>query len=305
MSFKRRVLSALGKEELLEIGRGLELDVTTRMTVDELREALARSKRAKLESIVHDSLSRDTLKEICRAVSIDDSGKEKAALIDRIFEAGGGKRADSPVYTLDKGSLTSSIARERGAADQTVPLHTWNPPPPGMLPGFEDVATPKPAATKSKKKKADRRRGGTADSEAVIAGTLKAALQQFALGAAGGYSGRDAHVAFTTHLLECFGWTNGRPDGVEIPRVFSIADAGQRALREVALWWPERRTMMEVAPHDAVLSFAWKDLVRVCLQLTPVPQYADQPARSAPVRSRARPRSPSTRDPDRRSAEVQ
>jgi hypothetical protein len=31
MSFKRRVLSALGKNVLLEIGRGLELDVTTRM----------------------------------------------------------------------------------------------------------------------------------------------------------------------------------------------------------------------------------------------------------------------------------
>lgn len=30
---------------------------------------------------------------------------------------------------------------------------------------------------------------------------------------------------------------------------------------------------MEVAAHDAVLDFAWKDLVRVCLQLDPIPQY--------------------------------
>ncbi len=35
MSFKRRVLSALGKDLLLEIGRGLELEVTTRMGVEE------------------------------------------------------------------------------------------------------------------------------------------------------------------------------------------------------------------------------------------------------------------------------
>src|SRR5512140_3114637 len=40
MSFKRRVLAALGKDVLLEIGRGLKLDVTTRMGVEELRDAL-------------------------------------------------------------------------------------------------------------------------------------------------------------------------------------------------------------------------------------------------------------------------
>jgi hypothetical protein len=36
------------------------------------------------------------------------------------------------------------------------------------------------------------------------------------------------------HLLECFGWKDGRPDGVEIPRLFVIADAGRRVEREVA-----------------------------------------------------------------------
>lgn len=35
MSFKRRVLSALGKDVLLEIGRGLEFEVTTRMSVED------------------------------------------------------------------------------------------------------------------------------------------------------------------------------------------------------------------------------------------------------------------------------
>nr|MBA3404984.1 class I SAM-dependent DNA methyltransferase [Gemmatimonadaceae bacterium] len=98
-------------------------------------------------------------------------------------------------------------------------------------------------------------------------------LQQFALGAAGGYTGRDAHLAFTTHLLECFGWKDGRPEGAEIPRLLAIADGGKHVEREVALWWAERRTLMEVAAHDAVLDFAWKDLVRVCLQLDPIPQY--------------------------------
>lgn len=263
MSFKRRVLSALGKDLLLEIGRGLELDVTTRMGVEELRDALAKSKRAKLDAIVQESLPRDTLKEICDAVGLDDTGKEKAALVERILAAGVGKTANGVGYTIAPSATKASRAAEGGAAFGT------------LLPGLGDVPATKPTKSKGTgNKKADqRRRGGVTEADAVIAGTLKAALQQFALGAAGGYTGRDAHLAFTTHLLECFGWKDGRPEGAEIPKRFAIADAGQRIEREVALWWRERRTLMEVAAHDAVLDFAWKDLVRVCLQLDPIPQY--------------------------------
>src|SRR5688500_4809669 len=61
MSFKRRVLSALGKDLLLEIGRGLELDVTTRMRVDELRDALAKSKRVTLDATASLALAAGNL----------------------------------------------------------------------------------------------------------------------------------------------------------------------------------------------------------------------------------------------------
>ena len=263
MSFKRRVLSALGKDQLLEICRGLELDVTTRMGVEELRGALARSKRVKLDAIVHELLSRDTLEAICGAVGLDDTGKEKAALVERILAAGNGKTVNGVGYAIDPSATQASTAAERGAAFGA------------SLPGLADGPAAKPTRSNAKgtRKAEQRRRGGMSEGDAVVAGTLKAALQQFALGAAGGYSGRDAHLAFTTHLLECFGWPDGRPEGAEIPKQFAIADAGQRVEREVALWWRERRTLMEVAAHDAVLGFAWKDLVRVCLQLDPVPQY--------------------------------
>jgi type I restriction enzyme M protein len=108
MSFKRRVLSALGKDLLLQIGRGLELEVTARMRVDELREVLAGSKRARLEVIVQESLPRDTLKEICGAVGLDDTGKEKAALVERILAAGGVTTAadgDDPVAPPASGAI--------------------------------------------------------------------------------------------------------------------------------------------------------------------------------------------------------
>lgn len=254
MTFKRRVLSVFGKDQLLEIGRGLGLDINTRMTVAELRDALAGSKKAKLALLVTDALARDTLKEICRACGLDDTGKEKQPLVERILAAGGsGQPSNLDEDTADSGS----------AGDGSVGL--------GTLPG-SDVAK----ETKGKRKTskgAERRRAGVPESDAVVSGSLKAALRQFALAAAGGYRGHGAAVNFASHLLECFGWKDGRPEGATIPHTLRIAEGGQLVDREVALWWRERRTMLAVVPHDAVLDFAWKDLLRACLQSDPPPQY--------------------------------
>ncbi|MGE0399154.1 MAG: DNA methyltransferase [Kofleriaceae bacterium] len=255
MTFKRRVLSALGKDELLAIGRELALDVTTRMAVDDLRDAVAKSKRAGLSAIVRESLPRDVLKDICVAVGLDSSGKEKAALVEKILAAGEGNGTAS--YKIDPGTAKGSKA-----AEGTTKVG-------GLLDGLASVPGKPPKGKGAQK----RRRAGITDGEAAVAGTLKAALRQFALGAAGGYTGRDAHLAFTTHLLECFGWPDGRPPAAEIPRLFVIAEGGQRVEREVSLWWPERRAMLQVVAHDAVLDFAWKDLVRLCIQIDPSPQY--------------------------------
>lgn len=292
MSFKRRVLSALKKDQLLEVGRGLELHVTARMPVQELRDTLARSKRAKLEEIVTASLPRDTLKEICSAVGLDETGAEKAALVERILAAAEpssepstepAEPAEGPRYKIDPQKSKASRAAEGVATLGFLPGLDATPSKPSQAKAktkaeakAETNGEPEPKAKANPKKQA-RRRGGVAQAQAMVSGTLKAALQQFALAAAGGYQGRNAALSFTTHLLECFGWNEGsnegRPEGAELQKRLAIVEAGQRAEREVALWWPERRTLMEVAAHDAVLEFAWKDLVRVCLQLSPIPQY--------------------------------
>jgi hypothetical protein len=250
MSFKRRVLSALQKDELLEIGRNLELEVRASMRIEELRDTIAQSRRASVPAIVQESLSRDVLKAICLACGLDDTGMEKRPLVERIIAAAGN---GSGTYKIDRAETKGSIAREGSALGL-------------MLPGFDVPAKP---PTKAK----GRRRPATPESEAVVSGSLKAALRQFAIEAAGGFRGRDAALTFTTRLLQSFGWADGRPEGAEIPRLLSVAENGQRVEREVALWWPERRTMIEVASHDTVLDYAWKDLMRVCLQLDPMPQY--------------------------------
>jgi SAM-dependent methyltransferase len=262
MTFKRRVLSALGKDELLALGRGVGLTVATRLSVDELRDAIARSRRASVGVIVRETLSRDTLKTICEACGVKSAGREKQTLVERIIAAGG---KESGSFTIDPDGVKRSIARQGSA--------TLGPQLGLDFPASRPTKTQTKAQTKPQTKMKDRRRAGADKSEAFVSGSLKAALRQFAIGAAGGYRGRDAHVSFTTHLLECFGWKDGRPDGAEIPRLVAIAEGGQRLDREVALWWPERRVLLEVAPHDAVLDSEWKDLVRVCLQLDPTPQY--------------------------------
>jgi hypothetical protein len=49
-----------------------------------------------------------------------------------------------------------------------------------------------------------------------------------------------------------------------MPTSLSIVENGQRSTRNVALFWKERRVLVEVVKHDVMLDFAWKDLLRVC-----------------------------------------
>jgi SAM-dependent methyltransferase len=52
-----------------------------------------------------------------------------------------------------------------------------------------------------------------------------------------------------------------------------VYQVGKRSTREVALFWKDRRVLVEVVKHDVMLDFAWKGLLHVCLQVDPVPQY--------------------------------
>ena len=109
-------------------------------------------------------------------------------------------------------------------------------------------------------KKDERRRAGVTEGDAVV--SRGRSRSRFS-------SSRSARPAATRGATRtsrsrrtCSSASAGRGDAPRAPRSarFAIADAGQRVEREVALWWPERRTLMEVAAHDAVLDFAWKDL---------------------------------------------
>jgi hypothetical protein len=104
-------------------------------------------------------------------------------------------------------------------------------------------------------------------------GALKSLLRRFVLDTAGGHRGRDAPTAFTSRLLQCFGWPEAGPPETTMPSSLSVVENGQRPTRNVALFWKDRRVLVEVVKHDVMLDFAWKELLRVCLQVDPVPQY--------------------------------
>jgi adenine-specific DNA-methyltransferase len=150
MTFKRRVLSVLGKDELLGIGRKLELEVATRMSVDELRDVIARSKRAGIEKIVNDGLSRDVLKAICEACGLNASGKEKQPLVQRIVTAAGGNGNGSGngEYVIEPEAAQGGVARDGG------PTFALTSP----------VASSKQTTTRSAPRRAGAGSSGSSDS---------------------------------------------------------------------------------------------------------------------------------------------
>ncbi len=83
MPSKRDVLAQLGRDELVAIADRFDLAVDDRRVRDSLIAAVAASKRATLADVLP-SLSRDRLKELCRALGLEDSGKEKSALVERL-----------------------------------------------------------------------------------------------------------------------------------------------------------------------------------------------------------------------------
>lgn len=110
MAQKRDVLQLLARDELVAIVDRFELEVADRRARDGLIEAVAASKKATLSEILPE-LSRDRLKDLCRALKLDDSGREKAALVERLL---GSKGAAVVAEAPSKGAASSTTANGAG-----------------------------------------------------------------------------------------------------------------------------------------------------------------------------------------------
>ena len=107
MPTKRAIVAELTSQELRAAVDGYGLEVGDRRVKTGLIDAVARSRKARIGELLL-GLSRDRLKELCRAFDLDDSGRRKANLVARLVGPdGAAKRGGGAAATADSGPATS------------------------------------------------------------------------------------------------------------------------------------------------------------------------------------------------------
>ena len=106
MSTTRAILAGLSRDELLGVLDAYELDVPDRLVKDRLVEVLTASKHARLDDVLS-ALPRVRLKELCRGFDLDDSGREKALLVQRLMGS-----APAPRRPADVASHPQAVGRQ-------------------------------------------------------------------------------------------------------------------------------------------------------------------------------------------------
>ena len=126
MPTKRAILAELTRDELRTNVDYYELEVEDRRVKTQLVDALSRSRQAPLDEILQD-LSRDRLKELCRAVDLDDSGRKKADLAARLM---GGTAASKDAGAAMPPAVSASVTDKLSVAqlEQSALVRGGHPP---------------------------------------------------------------------------------------------------------------------------------------------------------------------------------
>ena len=126
MPSKRDVLALLSRDELLRVVELFDLSPPDRRAKDGIVETIASSKKATLASFLT-TYPRDRLKELCRALGLDDGGREKALLVERLAGTSSSARSHEPREAAEEAAPsastptpstppTSSVSRSKGAS---------------------------------------------------------------------------------------------------------------------------------------------------------------------------------------------
>ena len=103
MPTKRAILAQLTAKELRASADNYELHVDDRRVKAQLVDALAGSRKVRLDEVLPE-LSRNRLKELCRAFSLDDSGRKKTDLVTRLV-------GPAAVLKTDGGQAPPAVSR--------------------------------------------------------------------------------------------------------------------------------------------------------------------------------------------------
>lgn len=116
MATKRAILEHLSRHELQAIADDAELEVRDRRIREDLLEAAASSRRVVLEEVLA-GYSRERLKELCRAVGLNDAGKEKAPILARLLgleaQPTASAGAPAPSYVDEPASQPAKQGRDK------------------------------------------------------------------------------------------------------------------------------------------------------------------------------------------------
>ena len=111
MPTKRAILAQLTAKELRAGADNYQLHVDDRRVKARLVDALAGSRKVRLDEVLPE-LSRNRLKELCRAFSLDDSGRKKVDLVTRLV-------GPAAVLKTDGGHAQPTVSRP--AAETPAP----------------------------------------------------------------------------------------------------------------------------------------------------------------------------------------
>ena len=116
MPSKRQILDLLTRPELQEVADRYQLTVPDRRVNDQLVDAATGSRKVVLADVLS-AYTRDRLKELCSALGVDDGGREKAVLVERLT-------GQSAPAQPANGSNARTNGKTQGAADPAPVLGT-------------------------------------------------------------------------------------------------------------------------------------------------------------------------------------
>lgn len=114
MAIRSQILGVLTKARLLDIAWEFDVSGLSALRKADIVSTLARRRSILMEEVLG-LLKRDELKAICQELGLDDSGKEKALLIERITKASGCRKP--------KKQKDLSKSKDKRSAEETRDTH--------------------------------------------------------------------------------------------------------------------------------------------------------------------------------------
>ena len=112
MATKRKILDALTRTGLLDIARHYEITGLTAQSKADIVDALAGSRKVQPEEFLT-LFGRDDLKGICQSLGLDESGREKQVLMDRLM----GREAETKQPQPTASNTRQDMAKKKPKAD--------------------------------------------------------------------------------------------------------------------------------------------------------------------------------------------